>query len=162
MTERRSRAPACTARREALCKRPISLIAPMSNSLNAKNATYLCGSRELRQTSRITTNARLNARHAMRWLSRSSNTNRLKNLRCSTPWCCCSLDLFLLSELREIFAAWLPSLSCSAKGRGQASGDQPGPDNRAASWGFYSPEAFSVSGLRSAFVIVGFSVLQMT
>ena len=26
----------------------------------------------------------------------------------------------------------------------------------------YSPEAFSVSGLRSAFVIFGFSVLQMT
>jgi hypothetical protein len=47
-----------------------------------------------------------------------------------------------------------------AKRKGQGDGEPTGPSNRAASWGFYSPEAFSVSGLRLSFVIFGFSVLQ--
>jgi hypothetical protein len=33
--------------------------------------------------------------------------------------------------------------------------------NRAASWEFYSPEAFNVSGLGLSLVIFGFSMLQM-
>jgi hypothetical protein len=35
---------------------------------------------------------------------------------------------------------------------------KPGPNG---SRGFYSPEAFNVSGLRLSFVIFGFSMLQM-
>lgn len=70
--------------REARCAYPTSSIGTESHTRSAPYAAYPRGLRESSPTSRITTSARLNARRVTERSLRSSNTDRLPNLKTTT------------------------------------------------------------------------------